>query len=285
MVKLTAIRKTMMKTRTEHKGPIMGKYINDIAVSEYGDRQQVPIIFIHGFPYNSTMWEQQIKRLKEEYYCVAYDIRGLGETPPGYGQFTIEMFVDDLFAVIDGLGLDRPVITGFSMGGYITLRAVEREPDRFRGIILCDTKAEADDDAGKLKRANAIKSINTNGMETFASNFVPMTFSEDAPQRIPETYNTILEQAKAESPIGVKGSLLAMAARTDTTQSLGDIRVPTLLLVGEQDTLTPPSVMQQMHNRISGSEIILVPEAGHMAPLENPEVFTHSIEDFLTKLL
>ena len=263
----------------------MGKYINDIAVSEYGDRQQVPIIFIHGFPYNSTMWEQQIKRLKEEYYCVAYDIRGLGETPPGYGQFTIEMFVDDLFAVIDGLGLDRPVITGFSMGGYITLRAVEREPDRFRGIILCDTKAEADDDAGKLKRANAIKSINTNGMETFASNFVPMTFSEDAPQRIPETYNTILEQAKAESPIGVKGSLLAMAARTDTTQSLGDIRVPTLLLVGEQDTLTPPSVMQQMHNRISGSEIILVPEAGHMAPLENPEVFTHSIEDFLTKLL
>ena len=263
----------------------MEKYVNGIAVHEHGNRQQLPIIFIHGFPYNSKMWEQQIKRLKGQYYCVAYDIRGLGQTSPGDGLFTIEMFVDDLFAVIDSLDLGRPVIAGFSMGGYIALRAVEREPDRFRGIILCDTKSEADDDAGKLKRANAIKVINTDGMEKFVSDFVPMTFSKNAQQRIPETYNAILEQAKMESPIGVKGCLLAMASRTDTTKSLDDIRVPTLLLVGEHDALTPPAVMQAMHERIGGSQMILVPGAGHMAPLENPEVVTQGIEDFLTKSL
>ncbi len=261
----------------------MEKYVNGIAVHEYGDRQKPPIIFIHGFPYNSTMWEHQIKSLKEQYYCVAYDIRGLGETPPGDGQFTMEMFVADLFAVIDGLDINKPIVAGFSMGGYITLRAVEREPERFRALILCDTKAEPDDDAGRLKRANAINIINKDGVGQFASDFVPMTFSDDAPQRIPDTYNTILEQAKTESPIGVKGCLLAMAARTDTSQVLGAIKIPTLLLVGEKDALTPPSVMQQMHESISNSELIVIPGAGHMAPIERPEAFTKSIQDFLSR--
>ncbi|MEJ2528703.1 MAG: alpha/beta hydrolase, partial [Gammaproteobacteria bacterium] len=252
----------------------MEKYVKGIAVHEYGDRNKVPIIFIHGFPFNSTMWAQQIKILKEQYYCVAYDVRGMGETPPGDGQFTIEMFVDDLFAVSDGLDLERPIVAGFSMGGYIALRAVEREPERFRALILADTKAEADDDAGRLKRANAISSINKDGVEQFVSDFVPLAFSETARQNIPETYNLFLERAQTESPIGVKGCLLAMAARTDTTNSLADIRIPTLLLVGEHDTLTPPEVMRQMQDRIGGSVIVHVPKAGHMAPVENPEFVT-----------
>jgi len=262
----------------------MGKYVNGIAVSHQGDKQQAPIIFVHGFPYNSTMWAQQIKQLKKEYYCVAYDIRGLGETPPGDGQFTMEMFVDDLFSVIDGLELEKPIIVGFSMGGYIALRAMEREPERFRALILCDTKSEADDDAGRLKRANAINTINKEGMEQFASDFVPMTFSPDAPQKNAETYDTILERAQAESPIGVKGCLLAMAARTDTTHVLENINIPTLLVVGAEDALSPPAVMQQMKEKIECSEMITVPEAGHMAPIENPDAFTQGINEFLSRL-
>jgi pimeloyl-ACP methyl ester carboxylesterase len=261
----------------------MGKYVNGIAVYEHGDRTKTPIIFIHGFPYNSTMWSQQIKRLKENYYCIAYDVRGLGETPSGDGQFTMEMFVDDLFSIMDSLDLDRPIIAGFSMGGYITLRAVEREPDRFRAIILCDTKAEADDDAGRIKRAGAITAIDKEGIEEFASGFVAMTFSDDAPQRISEAYNATLEQAQKESPIGVKGCLLAMAARTDTSSVLDTVQVPTLLLVGEQDTITPPEVMQTMHDKIKDSEIVTIPGAGHMTTIENPEVVTQSIEEFLSK--
>ncbi len=262
----------------------MGKYVNGIAVSEHGDRQQTPIIFVHGFPYNSSMWAQQIKRLKETNYCITYDVRGLGETPPGDGQFTIEMFVDDLLAVIDGLDLHNPVIVGFSMGGYIALRAIEREPERFRALILCDTKAEADDDEGRLKRANAISLINREGVEQFASDFVPIAFSDEAPNKIPETYNVLLERAQAESPIGVKGCLLAMAARTDTTHVLGEIQIPTLLLVGENDAITPPAVMQQMQEKIEGAEMIMVPEAGHMSPVENPDVVTQGIEEFLTSI-
>lgn len=261
----------------------MGKYVNGIAVYEHGDRNNPPVIFIHGFPYNSTMWSQQIKKLKESYYCIAYDVRGLGDTPPGDGQFTIEMFVDDLFSVMDSLDLDKPIVTGFSMGGYITLRAIEREHDRFRAVILCDTKSEADDDTGRIKRAGAISTIDKEGVEKFASDFVPMTFGDDAQQQIPETYNTTLEQAKNESPIGVKGCLLAMAARTDTTAALGNIGIPTLLLVGEKDTLTPPSVMKDMHEKIAGSDMVTIPKAGHMSPLENPEAVTQNIQEFLSR--
>jgi 3-oxoadipate enol-lactonase len=266
------------------KGPVMEKYVNGIAVHEYGDRKQPPVIFIHGFPFSSGMWEQQIRQFKGQYYCIAFDIRGLGKTPAGEGQFTIEMFVDDLFAVMDGLQIETAVIAGFSMGGYIALRAIEREPERFRAIILCDTRTEADDDAGRLKRAAAIKAINSDGVEQFAAGFVPMTFCADAPQRIPETYNSILEQAQTASPVGVKGCLLAMAARTDTTASLSNIKAPTLLLVGEHDAITPPAVMQSMHQSISGSEIIIVPGAAHMAPVEQPEIVNQAIEEFLGKL-
>jgi pimeloyl-ACP methyl ester carboxylesterase len=261
----------------------MGKYVNGIAVYEYGDRNNTPVIFIHGFPYNSTMWAQPIKKLKDSYYCIAYDVRGLGDTPPGDGQFTMEMFVDDLFSVMDSLDLDKPAITGFSMGGYITLRAVEREPERFRALILCDTKAGADDDAGRIKRAGAITTIDKEGMEKFASEFVPITFGKNAAQEIPESYNAILEQATNESPLGVKGCLLAMAARTDTSTVLEKIQVPTLLLVGEEDTLTPPSVMQAMHEEIDGSELIAVSGAGHMAPIEQPEIVTRSMDEFLAR--
>jgi pimeloyl-ACP methyl ester carboxylesterase len=261
----------------------MGKYVNGIAVHTYGDKDKTPIIFIHGFPYNSSMWSQQIKQLKEHYYCVAYDVRGLGDTPPGDGQFTMEMFVDDLFTVIEGLELYRPVVAGFSMGGYIALRAMEREPERFRALILCDTRAEADDGAGRLKRSNAVRLINEEGVESFAADFVPMAFSADAPQRIPDIYNEFLEKAQAESPIGVKGCLLAMAIRTDTSHVLDTIQIPTLLVVGAKDTITPPEVMQQMQAKIKDAEMIIVPEAAHMSPLENPEVVTQGIMDFLAK--
>jgi len=205
-------------------------------------------------------------------------------TLSGEGQFTIEMFVDDLFGVMDELQLNTAIIAGFSMGGYITLRAMEIEPDRFRGLILCDTKAEADDDAGRLKRAGAIKSIDTDGVEQFVSSFVPMTFCDDAPLRIPDIYNNTLEQAKATPPTGVKGCLLAMAARTDTTASLSNIKIPTLLLVGEDDAITPPNVMRTMHERISGSEMVTVPGAAHMAPVEQPEIVNQAIVEFLGKL-
>src|SRR5512140_2859095 len=112
----------------------------------------MPVVFIHGFPFNRKMWQPQVDRFKDDYTLLTYDIRGHGESDPGDGQYSIELFVDDLFALLDHLGFTQVVLVGLSMGGYIALRAAERDPRRFKGLALCDTKSEADANEAKIRR-------------------------------------------------------------------------------------------------------------------------------------
>ncbi len=123
----------------------MKETINGLSVFLEGNNKNKSIIFLHGFPYDHTMWMAQINEFSKDYFCVSYDIRGLGESPAGNGQFTMESFVDDLEIIIDELKLDKPVLCGLSMGGYIGLRALERMQEKFSAAILCDTKSESDE--------------------------------------------------------------------------------------------------------------------------------------------
>lgn len=264
----------------------MQKKVNDLTVWLEGSRKKPTIIFVHGFPYDHTMWHNQIDALKDEYYCVSYDLRGLGKSKPGEGQTTMEMHVDDLFAIIKELKLRKPVVCALSMGGYITLRAVERDQKKFKGLILCDTKSEADTNDGKLGRAAAIKQINEKGVEKFVTPFVKNCFSDitlkEKKRRV--VYTETLEKALKSKAAGLKGALLAMAARTDTTDFLAKIKIPTLLMVGQLDKLTPPNVMRAMHEKIPHSDFGIAPRAGHMAPLENPGFVTDMIRGFMKML-
>lgn len=256
----------------------------DLAIFTKGNLDKKPIIFIHGFPYDHTMWDKQIDELKSYYYCVAYDIRGLGESPIGDGQYTMESFVDDLEAVIDYLGLKKPVLCGLSMGGYIALRAVERNESNYSGLILCDTRSSADTDEGKIKRAENIKKINTLGVKQFVNDFVPHCFSVKSITDSNDEYTKVLNKSLNSNAIGVKGCLLAMAGRTDTTSYLSQIRIPTLLLCGEDDHLTPPDVMELMAEQIPNSQFEIVPNAGHMSPIENASFVNSKIKKFLSRI-
>jgi pimeloyl-ACP methyl ester carboxylesterase len=229
------------------------------------------------------MWDAQVKELSKKYYCVTYDIRGLGESPAGDGQFTMESFVDDLETVIDELDLKSPVLCGLSMGGYISLRAIEKMEKKFRAVIFCDTKALADDNEGKLKRAAGIKLINENGVESFVEQFVPNCFSEDFMTNNKNDYEKILSRSKSNSSVGVKGCLLAMAGRTDTTSYLPTISIPSLIICGEEDKLTPPEVMKSMADQINGSDFTIVKGAGHMAPVEASDIVDEKINEFLNQ--
>jgi pimeloyl-ACP methyl ester carboxylesterase len=262
----------------------MKEIINGLSVFLEGSSKNKPIIFIHGFPYDHTMWKEQIVALSDKYFCVAYDIRGLGESPAGDGQYTIESFVDDLEAIINNLNLNKPVICGLSMGGYISLRALERMQDKFSAAILCDTRSEADNNEGKLKRAAGIKRINSEGLAPFAKDFITNCFGEYFKQNKSNELNKIIEKSSSFNPIGVKGCLLAMLSRTDTTQSLSKLNVPTLIICGEQDALTPPAVMKDMFHKIPNAEFVEIKNAGHMTPIENPEEVNKAIINFLNKL-
>lgn len=259
--------------------------INSLKVFTSGRKENPSIIFVHGFPFDHSMWNNQVEELKDKYFCVTYDVRGLGASPAGDGQYTLESFVDDLESIIQMLKLNSPVLCGLSMGGYISLRALERIPNKFKAAILCDTRSESDTNEGKLKRAAAIKLINTNGVKEFVSGFVPNCFSENFMKQNSDIYLAIVERSMASNPIAVKGCLLAMSGRTDTSSSLSTLKIPVLVLCGDDDKLTPPSVMKSMADKIPASKFSIVPNAGHMSPVENPDFVNKQINSFLASII
>ncbi len=258
----------------------------DIKVNyfEYGSKEGMPVVFIHGFPFDHRMWEPQIKEIPENIRTIIYDVRGHGASSVGDGQFTIEMFVDDLIAMLDQLNIEKPVLCGLSMGGYIALRTVERHPERIKGLVLCDTKSGPDTNEEKIKRTSSIRALKTYGVPAFADEFVKSVFWEKTLERNPKVIEFIKGIIRTNSSLGICGTLLALASRTDTTQCLGSINIPACIIVGEHDMRTPPSVSREMQNAISGSELHIVSNAGHMSNLENSEEFNKYLFTFLKKI-
>jgi 3-oxoadipate enol-lactonase len=246
-------------------------------------KERDPIIFIHGFPLDHSMWKHQVNFFKKDLFMITYDVRGLGRTDADDGQFTIETLVDDLFFILDSMGVTSAALCGLSMGGYIALRAVEKKPELFSSLILFDTKSEADDNNAKIKRAEGIKNINEKGVPEFADKLIPGLFAKKNGVESNADFSDTLKIARGQDALGVKGCLLAMAARTDTTESLKKIKIPSLIFCGKEDSLTPPDVMKGMADKIAGSKFIVVPEAGHMSPLENPEFVNKELKSFLMK--
>jgi 3-oxoadipate enol-lactonase len=251
---------------------------------ERGAPGATPVVFIHGFPFSLDMWEPQMRALPNQFRAIAYDVRGHGRSDVGDGQYSIEFFVDDLIGLMDHLVIEKTTVCGLSMGGYIALRAIERHPERFDGLVLCDTKSGADSDEAKIRRATTLKSLKLNGVGQFADNFVKTVFAESTFTAHPEIVESVRAIIKSTSPIGIGGTLLALAGRTDTTAALTNIAVPTLILCGEHDLLTPPKDSESMQRQITGSAFHIIPAAAHMSNLENSGVFNDKLIGFLKSM-
>lgn len=252
-------------------------------INEHGSRENPAVIFLHGFCFDSSMWDEQIAALQDDFFCITYDIRGMGKTDAGDGQFTMESFVDDVYMIIEEYGLEKPAICGLSMGGYIAFRTVERAQETFGAAIFCDTRATADKNEAKLKRANAIKTINHEGLGTFIDNFLPTTVSDGFMEERAEEFANLVRKAKSGSALGVKGCTLAMQGRTDTWDFLPEINIPTLLICGEEDALSPVEEMRETAERIPCAEFKVVSGSGHMTPIEQPQQVNEILKSFLDK--
>jgi len=257
---------------------------NEVYYIDVGARDGLPVVLIHGFPFSHEMWEPQIEVLQNQFRVIAYDLRGHGKSGVGDGQYMLEFFVDDLFGLLDHLKIANAVICGLSMGGYIALRAEERNPERILALVLADTQAKADSNETKLKRASSIKSVKTAGVNAYAESFVKAAFTAESIANDTDAVENVRRIIRSSTSVGLCGALLALASRTDTTEALTKIKIPTLILVGEQDTLTPPSVSGEMHDRIPNSEIHTLQNAAHMSNLERPEEFNKHLMAFLSKL-
>jgi 3-oxoadipate enol-lactonase len=250
----------------------------------YGKTSGLPVVFIHGFPFSQEMWRSQVAELSSDYRMITYDVRGHGNSEVGDGQYAIEFFVDDLIGLLDHVQIEQAVVVGLSMGGYIALRAIERNPERFKGLALCDTRSEADTNEGKIKRAASIQSVKNDGVKKYAEGFVKAVFAPQTFERNPEAIKFIRNIIENNSPISIAGTLLALASRTDTTESLSKINVPTLILVGEHDALTPVSAAKSMSEKIRQSELHIISDTAHLSNLENPEEFNKHLSGFLRQI-
>jgi len=242
------------------------------------------VVFIHGFPFDHTQWREQADLLGETFRVITYDQRGHGRSGAGDRSYLFERFVDDLFGLLDILRLRKAILCGLSMGGYVALRAAERQPHRVQGLILCDTRSEADGNEAKLKRAAAIRTVQAQGIPAFAEGFLKNVFAPSTWKTNPAAVERIRRSILRTSPQGLCSALVALATRTDTTAALAGIHVPTLILVGDQDALTPLAASESMRDRIAGSQLSVIANAAHLSNVENPAEFNHCLFPFLQSL-
>lgn len=250
-----------------------------------GKEAGTPILLIHGFPFSSDMWAAQVKVLEPDFRILACDLRGTGGSQPLAGPFTMEMLVEDVYQILDQEKIARAAVMGFSMGGYLALRAIERDPRRFSALVLADTKSGADTNEAKLKRSEAIATITAKGVDAYSDTFLRSAVCPATIQRRPETVQALREMIRSGTTAsGMIASLFALLSRTDTTAALPGIKVPTLILVGSEDAITPPAVAQAMREAVAGAQLAIVPESGHMSPVENPGAFNGPLLRFLKGL-
>ncbi|MBN2768230.1 MAG: alpha/beta hydrolase [Campylobacterales bacterium] len=261
----------------------MNRVIDGLNILIEGNKENQPIIFVHGFPFDHTIWNDVITNLENRYFCISYDIRGFGDSEHRSGQYTMESFVDDLELVITKFELKDVIVCGFSMGGYITLRANERLGN-FKALILANTMTTSDSDEAKIKRAAAIKKIDIEGVDSFLEQFLNVAFSKKYITQHPKEMEDMKNKILRFSSIGIKGGLLAMISRTDTTKSLKNIDIPTLLISAKDDAIIAPKVMENMAKVIKKSKYVELKNSGHVSMLENPKDFLKTLEEFLKEL-
>lgn len=240
-----------------------------------------PVLFLHAFPLGLAMWDAQVAALRGQHQLIRFDDRGFGGSPPGDGLLSMERIADDAAALLDHLGIGRAVVCGLSMGGYAAFAMVRRHAGRLRGLVLADTRAGSDTAEAREGRAALAEKVLKEGAIAAADAFLPKLLGETTKRERPQVVARVREIVLGNPPRGIADALAGLAARADSTPTLREIRVPTLVLCGEEDALTPPSDAEALRSGIAGSRLVLVPRAGHLANLEDPDAFNRALLGFL----
>ena len=243
------------------------------------------LVLLHGFPLHAGMWPPQVEQLSSDRRVVAPDFLGFGgsDAPDSMYRYTMLGFADLLAGLLDRLGLDRVVLCGLSMGGYVAFAFLRQYPERVSALVLADTRAAADTTQVFERRTDQQDQVARIGTTALIEVLLAGLLSDHTRA----TRLELVEQVRrlmANPAAGYIGALEAMKHRTDSTEQLAAITVPTLLIVGEDDALSPPDVARGMQQRIPGSELAVLPRAGHLSNLEAAEEFNAAVADFLSRL-
>lgn len=255
--------------------------VNDVSLA-YDDMGEGPaILFIHGFMLDRTMWRSQVAAL-EGWRRIAPDLRGNGLSEAPERGYCMANYADDLAVLLDALGVRRTVLCGLSMGGYIAFEFLRRHRERVTGLVIMDARAEADSLERRARRNVMIARALDSGSKALADELAPKFLAENAPDEMKKQLREMMERTP---PNGIVGALEAMRDRLDSTTLLPTLAsVPTLLLIGGCDARTTRASMQAMADQIPSARLDIIPDAGHVAPFENPTAVISRLREFLDKL-
>jgi 3-oxoadipate enol-lactonase len=246
-----------------------------------GNGSKDVVLLLHAFPLHSGMWSRQIAALEKKHRVIAPDYRGLGQSGRPTEASTMDLLAQDLRALLQHVRVERAAVAGLSMGGYVAFELYREWPALFRGLALCDTKAGADDEAGKATREKFAKSALEKGLSWVADEMIPKLLR---PQPDPAAVKEVRGLVAGGTPAGVAAAQRGMARRPDSAPTLATIACPTLVVVGEEDGLTPPAEAQKMAAGIKGAKLVRIPAAGHLPCIENPDAFNKALEEFVAGL-
>jgi 3-oxoadipate enol-lactonase len=248
---------------------------------ERGAKDAHPLVLLHGFPLDGRMWKAQAEALSDRWRVIAPDFRGFGRSSET-GPFTIEQLADDVHALVERLRLGKFVLAGLSMGGYVALAYARKFPQTLRRLMLVDTKAAADTPEAKEGREKMIALVKEIGAKAIADAMLPKLIPEEAIRSRPALVRALRGMMEGTWAETIAHALAAMRDRADQTEFLSSISVPTLILVGEKDAITPPDVARGMQEKIAGSQLKIITGAGHMSPMEQPGQVNSAMAQFLS---
>jgi 3-oxoadipate enol-lactonase len=255
--------------------------VNDIQLAYTDVGSGAPVVFIHGYPFNRSLWNEQLDALSGTYRVVAPDLRGFGESDRPEGPATMNRMAQDVAQLMDGLGISRAVIAGLSMGGYVALAFCKQFPSRVSALVLADTRAQGDTEEGKQTRAQQAEKALSEGMAGIADAMLPKLLTPETVSKRPEVVKRIRDMMLKTKPEGAAAALMGMAEREDQTEFISSINAPTLILVGSEDAITPVADSETMHSKIAGSRLVVIENAGHVSNLEQTDKFNEALVGFL----
>lgn len=244
-----------------------------------------PLVLLHAFPLDGRMWAPQVEALAGTYQVIVPDLRGFGAArDQAVEEAGMDLLADDLLRLLDDRGLDRVVLGGLSLGGYVALAFLRRHADRVSGLVLLDTKASADGDQARADRLKMAERVLAEGNDFVPEVMLPKLLGQTSREHRPEVVEKVTALIREQTPEAIAGAQRGMAARAATTDVLATIKVPTLVVTGEEDAVTGPEIGRDLAAGIPGARFLLVEEAGHLVNLEQPEIVNEALLDFLAPL-
>ena len=264
----------------------IGHHGRKISYLEAGDANAEPgrtLVLLHAFPLAAEMWESQLRALPPGWRVIAPDLRGFGESAPADPAHppSIDDYSEDVSALLDALAVERTVLAGLSMGGYAAFSFVRLQPQRVSGLVLADTRAEADSETARAGRDAMLEVLSNEGPIGVFERMLPGLLGQTTRRTKRATVEAVRALALSQPPNGIADGLRRLKSRPDSRPMLAAIAIPTLVVVGEEDQITTPDVARQLHEGIPGSRLAVIPKAGHLSNLEQPEAFNRALAEFL----